>query len=67
MQAPQDAQNTLPARVTRQVFLGGSRDYLVETADGTNLRVITSPDNVVSEGSEVWLALPAQRCRALER
>jgi iron(III) transport system ATP-binding protein len=67
MQAPQDPQNTLPARVTRQVFLGGSRDYLVETADGTNLRVVTSPDNFVLEGSEVWLALPVQRCRALER
>jgi iron(III) transport system ATP-binding protein len=67
MQAPQDAQNTVPARVTRQVFLGASRDYQVETADGTSLRVVTSPDNVVSEGGEVWLALPPQRCRALER
>src|SRR5215469_8401313 len=41
MRAPQDAQNTLPARVTRQVFLGSSRDYMVEVADGTQLRVVT--------------------------
>jgi iron(III) transport system ATP-binding protein len=53
--------------VTRQVFLGASRDYLVEVADGTALRVVTSPGNVVGEGSEVWLALPPDRCRALSR
>jgi iron(III) transport system ATP-binding protein len=66
-EAPQVRQNTLKARVTRQVFLGASRDYLVEVADGTALRVVTSPDNVVAEGAEVWLALPPDRCRALSR
>ncbi len=64
---PLEAQNTVQARVIRQVFLGASRDYLVETADGTDLRVVTSPSNVVAEGSEVWLTLPPQRCRALQR
>jgi iron(III) transport system ATP-binding protein len=49
------------------VFLGASRDYLVETRDGTTLRVDTAPDNLVPEGTEVWLALPPERCRALER
>jgi iron(III) transport system ATP-binding protein len=66
-QAPRDAQNTLPARVLRQVFLGASRDYLVEASDGTTLRIVTSPGNVVTEGSEVWLTLPPARCRALAR
>jgi len=66
-QAPVDAPNTLPARVTRQVFLGATRDYLVETADGTALRVVTTPDNLVAEGTEVWLTLPPERCRALSR
>jgi iron(III) transport system ATP-binding protein len=65
--APRDAQNTLPARVLRQVFLGASRDYLVEASDGTTLRIVTSPGNVVAEGSEVWLTLPPARCRALAR
>ncbi len=65
--APSNAENALPARVLRQVFLGASRDYLVETRDGTTLRIDTTPDNLVAEGSEVWVTLPPERCRALER
>ena len=38
--APQASQNAVRATVTRQVFLGASRDYMVETADGTTLRII---------------------------
>ena len=66
-QAPANPQNALKARVTREVFLGASRDYLVEVADGTALRIVTAPGNIVSEGSEVWLTLPPERCRALSR
>lgn len=66
-QAPANPQNALKARVTRQVFLGASRDYLVEVADGTTLRAVTAPDNIVAEGSEVWLTLPPEHCRALSR
>jgi len=65
--APQNLHNVIPARVTRQVFLGATRDYLVEAADGTQLRVVTAPDNLVAEGTEVWLSLPPERCRALAR
>jgi iron(III) transport system ATP-binding protein len=64
---PQGAENALSARVLRQVFLGASRDYLVATRDGTTLRVDTAPGNLVPEGAEVWLTLPPERCRALER
>ena len=66
-QAPANPQNAVKARVTRQVFLGATRDYLVETSDGTTLRVVTSPGNIVAEGGEVWLTLPPERCRALSR
>jgi iron(III) transport system ATP-binding protein len=66
-QAPANAQNAVKARVTRQVFLGATRDYLVETADGTSLRIVTSPSNMVAQGDEVWLTLPPERCRALAR
>ncbi len=66
-QAPREAQNTVTARVVRQVFLGATRDYLVETKDGSNLRVVTAPENLVREGTEVWLSLPPERCRALAR
>jgi len=65
--APQAAQNVVKATVTRQVFLGASRDYMVETADGTTLRIVTNTDDPVSRGSEVWLTLPPARCRALAR
>ena len=66
-QAPANPENAVKARVTRQVFLGATRDYLVETADGTSLRVVTAPGNIVTEGAEVWLTLPPARCRALSR
>jgi iron(III) transport system ATP-binding protein len=56
------------ATVTRQVFLGASRDYMVETADGTQLRIVTRrPKHAVPKGTEVWLTLPPERCRALSR
>ena len=41
--------------MTRQVFLGASRDYMVETSDGTTLRVVTATENAVARGAEVWL------------
>jgi hypothetical protein len=31
------------------------------------LRVVTAPDNLVAEGTDVWLSLPPERCRALAR
>ena len=66
-QAPQTPHNVVKATVTRQVFLGASRDYMVETADGTTLRVVTTTENAVAKGTEVWLTLPPERCRALSR
>ena len=65
--APQDPGNVIRATVLRQVFLGATRDYLVAAADGTSLRVVTAPGNLVTEGSEVFLTLPPERCRALAR
>jgi iron(III) transport system ATP-binding protein len=66
-QAPQQAQNAVKATVTRQVFLGANRDYMVETADGTILRIVAATENPVPKGTEVWLTLPPERCRALAR
>ena len=65
--APAIPENTVRARVARHVFLGNARDYLVETADGTQLRVVAPAAQSVAAGSEVWLHLPAERCRALAR
>jgi hypothetical protein len=47
------------------VFLGNSRDYVVELADGTQLRVVTSPEQNISQGGKVWLHLRPARCRVL--
>jgi iron(III) transport system ATP-binding protein len=63
--APAGAENVLSATVARQVFLGSVRDYLVEIADGTQLRVVASADSSFAPGSPVWLHLPPENCRAL--
>jgi iron(III) transport system ATP-binding protein len=62
---PAQTENIVPATVTRQVFLGDRRDYMVETKDGTQLRVVTEADESIPQGSAVWLHLPPDRCRAL--
>jgi iron(III) transport system ATP-binding protein len=64
---PTDKANVIPAKVLRQVFLGSSRDYMVEVADGTQFRLITSAGESVAPGSNVWLRLPPEKCRALAR
>jgi len=58
-------RNVVPAMVIRNIFLGASRDYMVELADATQLRVVTSPADDVAPGTKVWLHLPSERCRAL--
>jgi iron(III) transport system ATP-binding protein len=67
VKAPATPDNAVKATVTRQVFLGANRDYMVETSDGTTLRAITPTETAVLAGTEVWLTLPAERCRALSR
>jgi iron(III) transport system ATP-binding protein len=62
---PANKDNVVPAKVARQVFLGSSRDYMVEVADGTQLRIVTEADESVAPGAEVWLRMPPERCRAL--
>jgi iron(III) transport system ATP-binding protein len=62
---PASKDNIVPAKVVRQVFLGSSRDYMVELADSTQLRVVTGAGENIAPGSAVWLHLPAERCRAL--
>ncbi len=62
---PAAKDNVVPAKVVRQVFLGSSRDYMVEVADGTQLRIVTGAGESIAPGSGVWLHLPPERCRAL--
>ncbi len=62
---PQSDSNVVPAKVVRQIFLGGNRDYMVEAGDGTQLRLITSPALSIAPGAPVWLHLPPDKCRVL--
>jgi iron(III) transport system ATP-binding protein len=62
---PDAAENVLPGTVVRQVFLGASRDYLVEVSDGTQLRVVAQAAENIPRGASVWLYLPPERCRVL--
>jgi iron(III) transport system ATP-binding protein len=59
------AANQLHAVVSRQVFLGATRDYTVVLDDKTELRVTAPPAQDIAPGQDVWLSLPAERCRAL--
>jgi iron(III) transport system ATP-binding protein len=62
---PSMTENVVTAKVVRQVFLGDSRDYMVEVDGGTQLRVIAAAAENIEKGNDVWLHLPAERCRAL--
>lgn len=64
---PASPENAIRGVVTRQVYLGAARDYMVEVADGSSLRATTPTEANVPKGSEVWLTLPPDRCRALSR
>jgi iron(III) transport system ATP-binding protein len=58
-------ENVLSATVTRNVFLGGNRDYMIEAADGTQLRVLAPAGQNIPRGSKVHVRLPVDRCRVL--
>jgi iron(III) transport system ATP-binding protein len=62
---PAQTENVVPVTVVRQVFLGDSRDYMVEAKDGSQLRALTAAEENIPQGSAVWLYLPPDRCRAL--
>jgi iron(III) transport system ATP-binding protein len=62
---PDDLDNVVPGTVVRQVFLGSGRDYMVELADRTQLRVLASAAENIAPGACVWLHLPPERCRIL--
>jgi iron(III) transport system ATP-binding protein len=63
---PREAEeNVLPATVTRNVFLGGNRDYVIEAAEGTQLRVLAPAGQNIPRGSRVHARLPVDNCRIL--
>jgi iron(III) transport system ATP-binding protein len=57
--------NAVQGIVARNVFLGATRDYIVEIKDGTQLRITAAPAEDFAQGTAVWLTLPPEKCRAL--
>jgi iron(III) transport system ATP-binding protein len=64
-QAFHKGANQAEGQVSRQVFLGAQRDYLVRLAGGQELRVLAPLEVNFPEGSQVRLTLPSLHCRAL--
>jgi iron(III) transport system ATP-binding protein len=62
---PPRAGNAVEATVVRNVFLGSTRDYVVEARGGTPLRITATPEQSFAPGTAVWVTLPKERCRAL--
>jgi iron(III) transport system ATP-binding protein len=63
--APTSNGRVLEGTVVRRVFLGSSRDYVIDVA-GEEVRATTPLHIDVAPGERAWLTLPADRCRALE-
>ena len=59
--------NELPGRVARSVYLGDSRDYLVELDCGVTLRISARPESDVGVGASVTVYLPIEHCRVVAR
>ncbi|TAM58537.1 ABC transporter ATP-binding protein [bacterium] len=59
--------NHLSGRVLRQIYLGETRDYLIELDGGAQVRVLTSPAIDHGVGEHVELSLPIEACRVVQR
>ncbi|AEG92679.1 ABC transporter ATP-binding protein [Ramlibacter tataouinensis] len=62
---PAGETNVVQGRVTRQIYLGSHRDYLVALPGGETLRAVTPSHVSIPPGDSVWLHLPPEHCRAL--
>jgi iron(III) transport system ATP-binding protein len=62
---PSGPTNGVQGTVTRQIYLGSHRDYLVQLADGETVRAVTPSTVSIPAGSPVWLHLAPENCRAL--
>ncbi|MDB5526615.1 MAG: transporter [Rhizobium sp.] len=51
--------------VTRQIYLGSHRDYLVSIAGGEMVRTVAPVNVAIPVGQTVWLHFPPEKCRAL--
>jgi len=66
-QKPPGDTNSVQGTVTRQIYLGSHRDYLVQLPDGETVRAVAPSTLSIPPGATVWLHLPPEHCRALAR
>jgi len=59
--------SSLRGEVLRAVFLGESREYLLQLEGRETLRAATPPTERYDVGSSVQIALDPARCRILAR
>ena len=57
--------NRAVGTVTRQIYLGSHRDYLVALTGGETVRTVAPVNVAIPVGQEVWLHFPPEHCRAL--
>ncbi|HEX7889265.1 MAG TPA: ABC transporter ATP-binding protein [Ramlibacter sp.] len=62
---PAGETNAVQGTVTRQIYLGSHRDYLVALPDGETVRAVAPSTTSIPAGSSVWLHLAPGNCRAL--
>lgn len=64
---PKPDEQVIEAKVLRQVYLGASRDYLLECASGVEIKASSRPDVDVAVGTRLKIGLPRKSCRGLTR
>jgi iron(III) transport system ATP-binding protein len=57
--------NWIAGTVTRQIYLGSHRDYLVSIPGGETVRTVAPVTVAIPVGQQVWLHFPPEHCRAL--
>ncbi|WP_374367867.1 ABC transporter ATP-binding protein [Dongia sp.] len=57
--------NCIAGMVTRQIYLGSHRDYLVSIPGGETVRTVAPVNVAIPAGQQVWLHFPPEHCRAL--
>jgi iron(III) transport system ATP-binding protein len=60
-------ENHVAGVISRQVYLGSHRDYLVTLSNGDHVRAVAPAADPVPSGSNVTLVFPPECCRALSR
>ncbi|HEY4134643.1 MAG TPA: ABC transporter ATP-binding protein [Alphaproteobacteria bacterium] len=57
--------NVITGVVSAAMFMGDSKEYRIQLKDNAAIRLKLHPATEISEGQEVHVELPAERCRAL--